>query len=259
MAKSKARHFAFLIYRDSAPADYEVKLEAIGQPIAMSPWHDRDKWERMTDKQIEKEAENRAKRQYAKLDNPIDKAVKIAEGKAYWLSVVRMEQANQPEYKKEHRHCIYIANNPVTTDSVRNKLKRALGDQAVSHVEIVDNIQGAYLYLTHESKDAIAKGKHVYDAKDIVLLNNFDLSRYVELDADQKMDLYVRLVELVEAENIMNMKQLMHLVEQRGEEIGITNLRDLIKITSINISFLKCVFDGNYQSARHRRWGDQDE
>ena len=39
-----------------------------------------------------------------------------------------------------------------------------------------------YLYLTHESKDAIEKKKHKYDKADIKHINNFDIDRYVTLD-----------------------------------------------------------------------------
>ena len=49
------------------------------------------------------------------------------------------------------------------------------------------NVENAYLYLTHESKDAKAKNKHVYDKQEIKLLNNFDIDRYVSLDSAEKM------------------------------------------------------------------------
>ena len=35
-------------------------------------------------------------------------------------------------------------------------------DMSVTHVEILDYIKGSYEYLTHESKDAIAKNKHIF-------------------------------------------------------------------------------------------------
>ena len=42
--------------------------------------------------------------------------------------------------------------NPVTADSVRVRIKRALGEKSVAMVQIVLNIENTYLYLTHESK-----------------------------------------------------------------------------------------------------------
>lgn len=64
-------------------------------------------------------------------------------------------------YKKSHYHGIYIANKPVTAESVRNKLRAVLSSddmecKAVARVQIVyESIESVYLYLTHESKDAI--------------------------------------------------------------------------------------------------------
>lgn len=45
MAKEKARFFTFLLYPDGEgfPSDWEIRLELIGQPIAISPLHDQDK------------------------------------------------------------------------------------------------------------------------------------------------------------------------------------------------------------------------
>lgn len=41
------------------------------------------------------------------------------------------------KYKKAHYHVIYISKNPVTAESVRLKIKRALGDKSVAKVQIV--------------------------------------------------------------------------------------------------------------------------
>ncbi|WP_141680955.1 Rep family protein [Caryophanon tenue] len=129
MAKDKARYFTFLLYPESIPEDWEMKLESIGVPIAISPLHDKD------------------------------------------LSDV----AGQ-EYKKAHYHVIYVAKNPVTADSVRYKIKKTLGEQSVSMVQIVvQSMENIYLYLTHESKDAIAKNKVKYSKQDIKHLNKFKI------------------------------------------------------------------------------------
>ncbi|WP_333493666.1 Rep family protein [Enterococcus lactis] len=79
-------------------------------------------------------------------------------------------------------HVLYIARNPVTAESVRIKVKRALGNNSISHIEIVDSVEYYFQYLTHESSDAIKKNKHKYDKKDIRYINDFDIDRYVTLD-----------------------------------------------------------------------------
>ena len=42
MAKEKARYFTFLLYPESIPEDWEMKLELLGLPMAISPLHDKD-------------------------------------------------------------------------------------------------------------------------------------------------------------------------------------------------------------------------
>ena len=92
--------------------------------------------------------------------------------------------------------------NPVTTDSVRLKIKRSLGDKSISKVQIINTtIQNTYLYLTHESKDAIAKNKHIYKSSDIKLLNNFDIDRYNTLDVEEKTNFLKLFVKSLKISN----------------------------------------------------------
>ena len=43
MAEDKSRYFTFLLYPESIPEDWLLKLELIGVPMAISPLHDQDK------------------------------------------------------------------------------------------------------------------------------------------------------------------------------------------------------------------------
>lgn len=158
-------------------------------------------------------------------------------------------------YKKPHYHVIYIAKNPVTTDAIRNKIKRCLGDKTVNHVEIVDNVQNAYLYLTHESKDAVRKGKHVYPKGDITLLCDFDIDRYVTLDNAQKKDLKVLIMNLINKKHIVNSAHLLDFVDEHGAEYQIRN-RDVAEIIYQNAGGLRLLFDAQYQMG-YRYAGDK--
>lgn len=109
----------------------------------------------------------------------------------------KLRDQGQIIYKKKHRHAIYIAANPVTSDAVRRRLQRLFADYTnkpvVSEVQIIKTtVADTYAYLTHESKEAIRQKKHIYDSydsKDIVLLSNFDLVRYQVLDVEMKEDI----------------------------------------------------------------------
>lgn len=247
MSETKTRNFAFLLYPESLPDNWKAELEAIGVPMAISPLHDKDKPERKSDDAMRKDAERRAKKQLESMPDSLDKAVALKQAKEYWLSVVHHEQDNLPEYKKPHYHVLYVNHNPVTARSVLNKLRRRLGDNAVSHIEIVDNVANYYLYLTHESPDAKAKKKHVYDKKDIVTLNNFDIDRYIVLDKEQKKVMGDAVMELVIEHGIRNMIELVRLIKEHGESIGISGISELEDVLNGRGWFLKMLFDGNFQ------------
>lgn len=199
MAKEKARYFTFLLYPESIPEDWELKLETLGVPIAVSPLHDKDKSD--------------------------------VEGQ---------------KYKKPHYHVIYIAKNPVTADSVRKKIKLLLGEKSLAMVQIALNVENTYLYLTHESKDAIAKKKHVYDKADIKLINNFDIDRYVILDVEEKAELFNVVVSIIRAYTIQNIFDLYDFIDENGENYGLT-INLVNEVIAGKTGFMKLLFDGAYQ------------
>ncbi|VHA90111.1 Plasmid replication protein [Streptococcus pyogenes] len=202
MAKEKARYFTFLLYPESIPNDWELKLENLGVPIAVSPLHDRDK-----------------------------------------------SNVEGQKYKKSHYHVIYIAKNPVTADSVRKKIKLLLGEKSLAMVQVVLNVENTYLYLTHESKDAIAKKKHVYDKADIKLINNFDIDRYVTLDVEEKAELFNVVVSLIRAYTLQNIFDLYDFIDENGETYGLT-INLVNEVISGKTGFMKLLFDGAYQRSR---------
>lgn len=203
----KSRYFVFLIYHDSFPRDGLQQLEALGQPIAISPAHNKD---------IDTKQGNNG---YDENGNPI--------------------------YKKAHRHCIYVANNNVTAGSVRKKIVRALGAGAVNMVKICDSVENYFKYFTHESSDAIAKGKHVYDAKDIILLNNFDISRYTDLSKEAKEDWRDSLCELIMVEKLANVIQLSRFITEHPE-CGFS-VRKMHEVIASYGGLIRMYMDGVYQ------------
>lgn len=217
---TKARNFTFIIYPESIPEDWSTCLEKLDVPMAISPLHDKDETER---KNLTEDEQKR-----------VENGGKV--------------------YKKAHYHVLYIAKNPVTIESVRNKIKRALGSKALSHVEVVDGIESVYKYLTHESKDAIEKNKHKYDSKDIIHLNDFDIERYVFLDESQKRSLKNTLLQVVKTEHIVNVIDLISFLEMYGEEYGIENMNYVQDVITSNANAFRLWFEGNYQCGYRARY-----
>ncbi|HIA7028159.1 TPA: replication protein [Staphylococcus aureus] len=207
MAKDKARYFTFLLYPDSLPEDWEMKLESIGVPIAISPLHDKD------------------------------------------LSDVKGQK-----YKKAHYHVIYVAKNPVTADSVRKRIQRTLGNKSVAMVQIVvQSMENMYLYLTHESKDAIAKNKRVYDKKDIKLLNNFDIDRYITLDVEDKDDMLNDVCDLIDEHGLANIRELRRFIRVHGAKHNLPSMKIINSVLRSHTGLIRLYFDAVYQERKYGR------
>lgn len=205
MAKDKARYFTFLLYPESVPEDWQEKLVQIGQPIAISPLHDKDK----------------------KPDGTL---------------------------KKPHWHIIYIASNPVTTDSVRKRIQRNLGNQSVALVQIIaTTVENTYLYFTHETQDAINKHKALYNAKDIKLLNNFDIDRYIVLDVEDKDDILNDICDLIDEQGLANIRELRRFVKTHGTEYNLPSMKILNSVLRSHTGLLRLYFDAVYQERKYGR------
>lgn len=204
----KSRYFTFILYPESIPKDWQMQLEMIGIPMAISPLHDKD------------------------------------------LSSVEGQK-----YKKAHYHVIYVANNPVTAHSVRMRIKRVLGDGSVAKVQIVSSsMENMYLYLTHESKDAIAKNKHVYDRKDIKTISNFDIDRYVVLDVEEKDELLNAVCDMIDEQSLANIRELRRFAATRGHEYGLPSMKVLNGVLRAHTGLLRLYFDAVYQERKYGRY-----
>lgn len=205
----KSRFFAGLLYPDSLPEDWLVKLEMIGQPIAISPLHDSD----------------------------VD------------IEAVKQSDTGEIIYKKPHYHFVYIANNPVTPGSVLNKVRGVLGVQAISQVKIIHtSVRNYYDYLTHESKDAVAKNKHVYDKENITLLNHFDISRYDTMDVEEKTRVLDCVCQMIRKKGLMNVNDLWDYLEFEGYEMYDLDRLKILDVLKTNANLFKMCFDACYQT-----------
>ncbi|MGG5328909.1 hypothetical protein IGK38_003082 [Enterococcus pernyi] len=158
------------------------------------------------------------------------------------------------KYKKAHYHVIYVAKNPVTAESVRIKVKRCLGDKSVAMVRIVvTSMENMYLYLTHESKDAIAKNKVKYSRKDIKLINNFDIDRYITLDAEDKDDMLNEVCDLIDEYDLANMRELRRFVKLYGSEYNLPSMKVINSVLRSHTGLLRLYFDAVYQERKYGR------
>lgn len=158
------------------------------------------------------------------------------------------------EYKKAHYHVIYVAANPVTTHSVRKRIQRALGNESVAKVQVIkQSVENMYLYLTHESKDAIAKNKYKYDKRDIKLLNNFDIDRYVVLDVEDKDEMLNDVCDMIDEHSLANIRELRRFVKEHGTEYSLPSMKIINSVLRSHTGLIRLYFDAVYQERKYGR------
>lgn len=213
MKKEKGVNFVFILYPESLPSDWIDRLETLDIPMEISPLHDKDR---------------------------------LPQSK--WTQNERlMAERGEMPYKKPHYHVIYRAKNPVTADAVRKRIKRCLGESAISHVEFVNSIKNTHEYLTHRSKDAIKKKKHLYDEENIVALNGFDVDRYISLDVADKNEIYYKLMDIILDNELQNASELFKVIKSIGyEELGIPSKRALYDVWRACGASLTALMKGFY-------------
>lgn len=127
-----------------------------------------------------------------------------------------------------------------------------MGEKSVNTVQIITtSIHNTYLYLTHESKDAIAKNKYKYKSSDIKLFNNFDIDRYNTLDVEEKDELFEIICEIVEKYQIANILELGKFVRKYGSIYGLNSMRVVNKVIVSKTGLMRIYFDGAYQARKN--------
>lgn len=170
-----------------------------------------------------------------------------------------LSSVENQKYKKAHYHVIYVAANPVTAHSVRMKIQRILGRQSIAKVQIVkQSMENMYLYLTHESKDAIAKNKPKYHKSDIKLINNFDIDRYITLDVEDKDDMLNDVCDLIDEYGLANIRELRRFISSHGVEKGLPSMKLINSVLRAHTGLIRLYFDAVYQERKYKPGADKE-
>ncbi|MGD2909003.1 hypothetical protein ACP801_23370, partial [Escherichia coli] len=102
-------------------------------------------------------------------------------------------------------------------------------------------------------KDAIAKKKRVYDKKDIKLLNNFDIDRYITLDAEDKDDMLNDVCDLIDENGLANIRELRRFVKTRGAEHNLPSMKIINSVLRSHTGLIRLYFDAVYQERKYGR------
>ena len=95
--------------------------------------------------------------------------------------------------------------------------------------------------------------KALYNAKDIKLLNNFDIDRYIVLDVEDKDDILNDICDLIDEQGLANIRELRRFVKTHGTEYNLPSMKILNSVLRSHTGLLRLYFDAVYQERRYGR------
>lgn len=116
------------------------------------------------------------------------------------------DQTSSGEERKEHVHIILAFPNTTTYNhvlSVYNLLSEK-GKICCPTAKKIINIRHMYNYLIHDTDESRKKGKKIYDVKDRITGNNFDIGCYEQISLEEKEEILNVLEDLIYKESFTN-------------------------------------------------------
>lgn len=105
------------------------------------------------------------------------------------------------EDRKEHVHIIVAYGNTTTENNALRLFKRLEkeGKHAIPNDKIQQciDIRRCYDYLIHDTDDCRKKGKHIYDPKERICLNGFDIGNFEQISEHDKDDMAKELCDVI--------------------------------------------------------------
>lgn len=147
------------------------------------------------------------------------------------------------EDRKEHIHLIVACPNTTTYNHIMNMFKclnKSEEQKAFNTIQIVYSMENTYNYLIHDTDDCKKKGKELYDKKDRICVNNFDIGAYVQKSLDEQEEQINEIADIVITEGFTNFIDLYMYVKTNFE-------KDYLIVLRKNSGFFERLTKGNYQ------------
>lgn len=112
--------------------------------------------------------------------------------------------------KKSHYHIILVYQNPTTFKNVKENICDYLNCPCPQPLEC---IKGYYKYLTHKDNPE----KYQYNDNDIVLINGFDNSNYINMSLNEITTYLNKITDYIEDLQITEYRDLIFLLKQDEE------------------------------------------
>lgn len=156
--------------------------------------------------------------------------------------------------RKTHVHIILAYNNTTTETFVKrvfNKLS-APNKKACSTVEEIHNIRKAYDYLIHDTEKARKDGKYLYDEKERISGNNFDIGALEQFSESEKEEIINNICDFIIVNEIENLYQLYVLLPELSNDE-----KKYKRIFNMRYSLFANLCKGVYQNRHENKYFEE--
>lgn len=127
------------------------------------------------------------------------------------------------EHRKTHTHIIIAFKNTTTESSALSVFKTIEKDGCSAfpndHIQQVRDIGNAYMYLIHDTEDSRKKNKYLYEKKERICGNNFDIGSYEQITQADKLKMIRELASVIVDQNFVNFTDFnMYVLSNYGDE-----------------------------------------
>lgn len=204
--------WTFIAYPESVPERWIQKLEALGMEIAISPLHDKDKWDHDSPEMVNAET-----------------GEIIPKGHFYKVG----------DKKKSHWHGIVKSDKRLSYMEANNMIRRITNGP---YIQKCRSLKNEYEYFIHLGK----LHKYQYDRSEIIELNGFHL----EPNKYEAGLLQCEILNTIRDNNMTKMEQLIDHYRDQPEYVIILSAKPGIFTSLINSQWKTANPDGRIQRVR---------
>lgn len=126
----------------------------------------------------------------------------------------------QERDRKVHVHIIVAFPNTTTYNNALNLFQKLSKDgcSCINTVQAVENIRNKYEYLIHNTENCKKQKKYLYDVKERITGNNFDIGAYEQISLADKTRMKLELSDFVINEFITNYTDLYSAVRSNFDD-----------------------------------------
>ena len=156
------------------------------------------------------------------------------------------DKDTKQEQRKDHVHVILAWPSPTTYKNALAVFKSIGGAKACNSCQAINNMRYMYDYLIHDTDSCKKAGKHLYEPRERVCGNNFDIGTYEQVSQADKDAKFQELALAIRTEGFINFAEFF--------DFFVTNYVDdsvAWEILRSHGSNLERLTRGNYQ--RHQQ------